>query len=82
MITEKPKGVDVLFILRPELFPHPLQLLEMRRTSSVRTKSSKAATNAVWDLIFGSSITNGTCRMPEDIAGDFPPKAELNHYLF
>ncbi len=32
MITEKPIDIDVLFNSRPELFPHPLRTLEMRRT--------------------------------------------------
>jgi hypothetical protein len=38
MITEKPMDVDDLFHSRPELFPHPLRSLEMRRTVFVGEK--------------------------------------------
>ena len=38
MVTEKPVDVDVLFNSRPELFPHPLRSLEMRRTVFVGEK--------------------------------------------
>jgi hypothetical protein len=38
MITEKPMDVDDLFNSRPELFPHPLRSLEMRRTVFVGEK--------------------------------------------
>lgn len=38
MITEKPIDVDVLFRSRPDLFPHPLRSLEMRRTVFVGEK--------------------------------------------
>jgi hypothetical protein len=38
MVTEKPIDVDVLFSSRPELFPHPLPSLEMRRTVFVGEK--------------------------------------------
>lgn len=38
MITEKPMDVDDLFNSSPELFPHPLRSLEMRRTVFVGEK--------------------------------------------
>ena len=38
MITETPMDVDVLFTSRPELFPHPIRSLEMRRTVFVGEK--------------------------------------------
>lgn len=38
MITEKPMDVDVIFNSRPQLFPHPLRSLEMRRTVFVGEK--------------------------------------------
>lgn len=38
MVTEKPIDVDVLFNSRPELFPHPLRSLKMRRTVFVGEK--------------------------------------------
>ena len=38
MVTEKPVDVDVLFNSRPELFPHPLRSLEIRRTVFVGEK--------------------------------------------
>ncbi len=37
-MTEKPMDVDLLFRSRPELFPHPLRSLEMRRTVFVGEK--------------------------------------------
>jgi hypothetical protein len=38
VITEQPIDVDNLFNLRPELFPHPIRSLEMRRTVFVGEK--------------------------------------------
>lgn len=38
MVTEKPIDVDVPFNSRPELFPHPLRSLKMRRTVFVGEK--------------------------------------------
>lgn len=38
MVTENPIDVEALFNSRPELFPHPLRSLEMRRTVFVGEK--------------------------------------------